>query len=147
MTNYRRVAASLLTVALLGGAGCGGEAGVSAQAAEPPSISCTSFFRERLTEPPRAGEKITLSESGGDESVVVGNFRFRVLYLVESPEPPSVSVFVKTARGSDPITQDLYQLPEGGLGASFAGRHGFTGLTYVRHPQTRSELQYICTEK
>ena len=46
------------------------------------------------------------------------------------------------------LTRSLYQLSkERPLENPFIGGHGFTGLTYVQHPQTRAELQFYCSAK
>ena len=51
-----------------------------------------------------------------------------------------------TATGlTEPLTSQLYQLPQdSGPADQFVGGHGFTGLTYVYHPDSGAELQYWC---
>lgn len=140
--------AVLTTVMVLGllTSACGGGDEETARATTAPSITCKAFFRQSLTGAPQPGETVELPASGGDESVTVGDFNFRVLYNVDPLEGTAVDVFVDTVEGSKPIVQHKYQFDEDGPGALFVGGHGFSGLAYVRHPESGSELQYFCSE-
>ena len=57
----------------------------------------------------------------------------------------ALRLWVTAAGLTEPLTTHLYQLPpDSGPVDQFAGDHGFTGLNYVYHPNSRAELQFWC---
>lgn len=119
-----------------------------------PFASCTFFFRDAQGGPE---QRATLTVSRGKEgmdrqaSATLGDFRMRVSEGSEHPHVSgNISVWVgaKTAPENEWLGHTLYQLgPQNrSLGQEMEGGHGFTGLHHVRHPQSGTELQWLCTK-
>ncbi len=117
-----------------------------------PFATCTFLYRDGQGGPE---EEATLTVAGGHEgtdrkaSTTLGDFR---MLVTEGSQPPhvagSVTVWVgaKTAPENEWIDHTVYQLDlqDRSLGQEIDGGHGFTGLHHVRHPQSGTELQWLC---
>ena len=57
-----------------------------------------------------------------------------------------LTVLVTNARTKRPIAESRFTLDEQARNM-FPGNHGFTGLSYVRHPDNDAEVQFWCTLK
>ena len=70
---------------------------------------------------------------------------FAATFLSDVGEGQSLSIVVSNSTTGAELTRGLYQLdPQIGLRDQFIGGHGFTGLAYVYHPASGSEVQYFC---
>lgn len=78
-----------------------------------------------------------------EREATLGPFRVRLLYFDDGFEARSLNVYVYSRQRRRLLTQDLFQLGDT-LRNQFVGDQGFTGLRYVRYPDSRAELQYIC---
>ena len=110
----------------------------------PDNVSCEVFYR------PTAGapfEESTLSlATDGDQGASdFDDIRFQATLLSDVGEGKSLSIAVTDLAAGAELTRQLYQFDlVQGLRDQFIGGHGFTGLVYVFHPTSGSELQYFC---
>jgi len=114
----------------------------------PDNITCEVFYR------PAAGASfdestLTLSTAGDQSanraSAEFDDMRFEATFLSDAGEGKSLSVAVTDPSTGAELTRGLYQFDSGaGLRDQFVGGHGFTGLAYVFHPGSGSEIQYFC---
>jgi hypothetical protein len=110
----------------------------------PDSVTCEVFYRPSPGAP-FAESTLTLSTAGAQESLTFENMRFGATFLSDAGEGQSLSIVVSDSNTGDELTRGLYQLdPQSGLQDQFIGGHGFTGLAYVYHPTSDSEVQYFC---
>lgn len=114
------------------------------QPAAPLSIECQVFYRPSVAQSPGEGTTITLTGQGDRGVVEYDDMVLSARFSDDQFEGPSLSISV-AARPDDQITSQLYQIDRAkGLSNQFVGGHGFTGLIYVYHPTSPSEIQYFC---
>jgi hypothetical protein len=117
----------------------GGQAG-----SIPDLVVCEVFYR------PAAGasfddEVLTLSTAGDQGTLAFDDMAFGATFLSDAGEGQSLSIVVTDSASGNELARGLYQFdPQAGLRDQFIGGHGFTGLTYVYHPASDSEVQYFC---
>jgi len=137
----------LLTI-LVGLVACGttaGEGGNGEERGIPDTISCEVYYR------PAAGASLdgtnlALSTAGDQGSLEFDDMAFEAVFLSDAGEGQSLSIVVTDTTAGAELTRGLYQFDsQNGLANQFIGGHGFTGLAYVYHPTSTSELQYFCT--
>lgn len=137
----------LLAALLLVLAACGASAGEDngdEAGTIPDTVSCALFYR------PAAGvsfEESTLSlATNGDQGASdFDDIRFEATLISDVGEGKSLSIAVTDLAAGAELTRQLYQFDLlQGLRDQFIGGHGFTGLAYVFHPTSGSELQYFC---
>ncbi len=138
-----------LLVVLLTLVACGSPSGESASgggAGElPDTVSCEVYYRPAAGTP-LEGTKLTLSTAGDRKMLDFDDLRFEATLLSDAGEGQSLSIAVSDLVAEAELTRGLYQFdPQQGLADQFVGGHGFTGLAYVYHPASTSELQYFCT--
>jgi hypothetical protein len=138
-----------LLAALFTLAACGSTAGDRASGGEvgelPDTVSCEVYYRTAAGMP-LEGTTLTLSTAGDREMLDFDDLRFEATLLSDAGEGQSLAIVVTNAIGGSELTRGLYQFdPQQGLVDQFVGGHGFTGLAYVYHPTSTSELQYFCT--
>ena len=110
----------------------------------PESVSCEVFYR------PSPGASfdesiVALSTDGDQETLTFEDLAFAGTTLSDAGEGQSLSILVSDATTGAELSRGLYQFdPQAGLRDQFIGGHGFTGLAYVFHPTSGSEVQYFC---
>jgi hypothetical protein len=135
--------AALITLAACGspagdGAGSGGVGEL------PDTVFCEVYYRPAAGTP-LGGTTLTLSTAGDREMLDFDDLRFEATLLSDAGEGQSLSIAVTDRIAEAELTRGLYQFdPQQGLADQFVGGHGFTGLAYVYHPTSTSELQYFC---
>lgn len=112
-------------------------------------LVCQTSFRPDLTVPPRAAKQMEL-----DIEIPVGmvldilrprdevKAKHRDFVVVMSHDRGSVLLDIMDAKSNDHLHRWLWQFVE--VPRNLFGGQGFTGLVYINHPQTGSELQLIC---
>ncbi|MDX1663029.1 MAG: hypothetical protein R3272_04495 [Candidatus Promineifilaceae bacterium] len=110
-------------------------------------IVCTVAYRASVTEPIEREETLTFAGDQEEQTLSFADLDFQAAYRPgEADMERSLHVAVTPAGATERLTAQLYQLPlEGGPENQFRGGHGFTGLTYVYHPESGAELQFWCT--
>jgi hypothetical protein len=136
-----------LLAALLALPACGSSAGESDtnQAGTiQETVLCEVFYRSAASAP--FGESIlTLSTAGDQQSLAFDDMAFAATFLSDAGEGQSLSIVASDLNTGTELTRTLYQFdPQAGLSDQFIGGHGFTGLAYVYHPDSGSEVQYYC---
>jgi hypothetical protein len=77
----------------------------------------------------------------------LGDLTFHAQYWPhdQAPGEHSLRVWVTANDTQAEVVSQLYQLSlTEPVRNQFSGAHGFTGLSYVYHPTSRAEAQYIC---
>jgi hypothetical protein len=116
----------------------------SQQGNVPESISCEVFYRS-LAGGSMEGSTVTLSTNGDRQSLTFDDLGFEAVFLSDAGEGQSLSISITDLHANSELTRALYQIDQqNGLNDQFIGGHGFTGLAYVYHPASDSELQYFC---
>lgn len=69
--------------------------------------------------------------------------KFNDMHVRISYDVNSLSVSVTDSKTGKQIYSQLYQL-QPGLKNQFSGGHGFTGLAYINHPTSKTQLQMWC---
>ena len=114
----------------------------------PDNITCEVFYRpspgasfqESTLSLPTAGE-----QSANRASAEFEDMRIEAAFISDVGEGKSLSIAVTDHNTGAELTRGLYQFdPQAGLRDQFVGGHGFTGLAYVFHPSSDSEIQYFC---
>ena len=110
----------------------------------PDTVSCEVFYRPAAGAPFEES-KLTLSTAGARELLTFEDMGFEATFLSDAGEGKSLSIVVTDLGAGAELTRGLYQFDsQAGLRDQFVGGHGFTGLAYVYHPSSGSEIQYFC---
>lgn len=110
----------------------------------PETIICELFYRPSPGAPFEE-TALTLSTAGDQGSQAFEDMTFVATFLSDAGEGQSLSIVVSDSNTGAELTRGLYQFdPQAGLRDQFIGGHGFTGLAYVFHPASGSEVQYYC---
>jgi hypothetical protein len=138
----------LLALCMTGSvAGCGSDEPTTSASANPTdspeAIACDFSFRRSLETSQFQSERLTVRSHQDERESRLGPFRVRLLLFDDGFEARSLNVYVYSVERRKLLTQDLYQFGET-LENQFVGDQGFSGLRYVRNPDSRAELQYIC---
>lgn len=147
MSNSPKLLAAVLTAAVAGllPSGCGDEPSAGAGPSPDIRVSCQAFTRPNVETSIQERKTIRSGPEGDDQSVEIGDFRFRNLLAADEFEGTSLAVYVYPKGKTKAITHSLYQFDLSKPPANqFPGGHGFTGLIYVNHPDTGAELQFFC---
>ena len=137
----------LLICTLLGLAGCGPtltQQAPSEEAATLQAIDCHTAYRQSVTVPPEREETLTLTSTSGEQNIAFADLVFHAHYWGDEPggEGPALRLAVTTVGATEELATTLYQLPtDAPPHNQFSGGHGFTGLSYVYHPNSRAEIQ------
>jgi hypothetical protein len=111
----------------------------------PEQISCEVYYSPA---PGQAADGTTLNLSTGSSDRQVLDFkdlRFEASLVVDLGEGLSLALAVSDLATGNEVARALYQIDQQrGLVDQFIGGHGFTGLAYVFHPTSGSQLQYYC---
>lgn len=120
----------------------GGETAVS----KAEGIVCNTAYRSSTGVPVEREEKISFSDEDGQETLTFADLAFHAQYASgQMNRERALRLWVTEAGGTAELVAQLYQLElEAGPQNQFVGGHGFTGLSYVTHPQTGAELQFYC---
>ena len=136
----------LVTLVSLAACGSPAEEGGDDQAGTiPDNVSCEVFYRPAAS---AAFDEstLTLSTAGAQESLTFEDMGFEATFLSDAGEGKSLAIAVTDLAAGAELSRGLYQLDsQKGLANQFVGGHGFTGLAYVYHPSSGSEVQYFCT--
>lgn len=137
---------TLLVGLIILGVGCRSSANTgSSQQVEPASITCHVFYRNSSAEPLGPESAITLSQHNDRESARFEQLDFSAHYQDDQFEGRSLFITVSAEDTGQQLNGQLYQMDRQlGIRNQFVGGHGFTGLVYVYHPESRAELQYFC---
>lgn len=115
----------------------------------PDEVSCEAFYRPS---PGESFEESTLTLSTVPEqgsvtaSAEFDDMRAEATFISDAGEGKSLSIVIVDLTTGAELSRGLYQLDsQKGLTDQFVGGHGFTGLAYVYHPTSDSEVQYFCT--
>lgn len=110
----------------------------------PDTITCQLFYRPSPGVPFEESG-LTLSTTGDQQSLTFDDMAFAATLLSDVGEGQSLSILVSGSDTGAELARGLYQFdPQAGLRDQFIGGHGFTGLAYVYHPLSGSEVQYFC---
>ena len=109
------------------------------------SVDCHVFYRATAGEGISESPTLSLSTDGDMEFVQFEDIGFRAVFLADEFEGQSLSIVITNMENQQELTRSLFQIDqEKGLSNQFIGGHGFTGLGYVFHPTSDTELQYFC---
>ena len=110
------------------------------------AIVCTAAYRADVGTSNLREESLTLLDANDRQSIVFDELTFTAEYASgELDRERTLRTWVTTNTSPDELTTQLYQLPlDAGPQNQFVGGHGFTGLNYIYHPETRAELQFWC---
>ena len=124
-----------------------GDQGQNDPAAFAETLTCHVAYRPAVTVPIEREETITLGDVEEEETLSFADLDFHAAYTPgEVTMERSLRLWVTPAGSQATLTSQLYQLAqESGPHNQFQGGHGFTGLTYVYHPETGAEMQFWCT--
>jgi hypothetical protein len=110
----------------------------------PDTVSCEVYYRPAAGAA-LEGTNLALSTAGDQGSLEFEDMGFEATFLSDAGEGQSLSIVVTDSTAGAELTRGLYQFDsQQGLANQFVGGHGFTGLAYVYHPSSTSELQYFC---
>jgi hypothetical protein len=111
-------------------------------------IDCLVAYRSSVTVSIEQEKVLTLSANEGGKSIVFDDLEFHAQYWSSGEEPPferGFKVWVTTVGSDDELVAQFYELSRTELPRNqFLREHGFTSLSYVYHPTSRAELQYMC---
>lgn len=147
MSRSSRLFVAVLTAALAALAlpGCGDQQSAGAGPSSDIKVSCRAFTRPSVETSIQERKTIRSGPVGDDQSVSIGDFRFRNLFSSDEFEGTSLVVYVYPQGQKKAITHSLYQFDSSKPPSNqFPGGHGFTGLIYVNHPDLGAELQFFC---
>ena len=92
-----------------------------------------------------SGSILTLSTAGDQGSQAFDDMAFGATFVSDAGEGQSLSIVVSDSDTGAELARGLYQFDrQAGVRDQFIGGHGFTGLAYVFHPASGSEIQYFC---
>lgn len=116
--------------------------------AETPQITCQTAYRSSVAVPIEAEQQVTLTPENRQQIVTYTDLAFQARLETEQIGVQTgwaLSTVAKVNGSDDVLIATLYQLPTGQpLQNQFVGDHGFTGLTFVYHPESQAELQFWC---
>jgi len=109
------------------------------------TFECSAWYRRDVTVAIEQEAHLS-AVIGAEQAATLGDFRFTVLYTSDDFEGRSLLTRIEDGSGSEPhaIERRLFQLGDDSPQNEFVGGHGFTGLSYVYHPTSGAELQYMC---
>ncbi|MFN2187228.1 MAG: hypothetical protein ACK2T3_00515 [Candidatus Promineifilaceae bacterium] len=118
----------------------------NAQSLRAGSISCTAAYRADVSQPIEREETITFEDVNGEQTIAFADMSLHVGYDTgEMDNERALRLWVTDAGDTTIYQRQLYQLSQdSGPDNQFKGGHGFTGLNYVYHPDSSSELQFWC---
>ncbi len=140
----------LLSCTLLSLAGCDPATEPQApteEAAALQAIECHTAYRHSVTVPPEREATLTLTSTTREQQITFSDLVLHARYWHDEPggEGPGLRLAVTAVDSTSELAATLYQLPTHTPPQNqFAGGHGFTGLSYVYHPNSGAELQYWC---
>ena len=122
-----------------------------APAADRFTLVCESWFRASETVPPGIGQKLALPvnvprwpvpEIGVPPKVTTAKHQDFIVKL--SVVPGIAYLDILDAQTGKQIQRHLWQFSKVPVNNFGGTQQGFTGLNYVYHPVTKSELQFVC---
>jgi hypothetical protein len=109
------------------------------------SFECVTSYRSSVQSQIQQRDRVTLTNASQTAVVTYPNLVFNALYSPGGYDVPYLKVWVTSADSRDELDATLYQFyPMTSTLTQFGGL-GFTGLHYTYHPETRAELQFLCT--
>ena len=141
-------------ILLLSGCGQGlssgdsGETETTTEPVIPVSIECTAAYRSSVTVGIEQTETLVLSPNKEKDQITFDDLTLHTWYSDGTPyKLRTLKIWVSTSESSEELSSVLYQLSASRKLENQVVEHGFTGLHYVYHPATRSELQFWCSVK
>lgn len=109
------------------------------------TITCEVYYRHNQGDPLTPAPVLTFSEGSAQKYLVFDDMTFNARFQEDEYEGHALYVTITGIEETDEYSRQLYQFdsqnpPEN----QFVGGHGFTGLNYVYHPDSHSEMQYYC---
>jgi hypothetical protein len=116
--------------------------------ADVTAINCETYYRSSATSEGQAQSSTAIFELNPDEKEWSETFTDMTLlaaYHDDEFEGRGLQIVVSDAKSGRQMASYLYQFQSDKLPVNqFQGGHGFTGLAYVYHPESPSELQFFC---
>jgi hypothetical protein len=113
-----------------------------------PRLHCEAYYRSSATSEGQAQSSTNIFELSPDEKDWSGTFLDMVLiakYHDDEYEGRGLQIVVSDLNSGRQLASYLYQFQVDKLPVNqFLGGHGFTGLAYIYHPESPSELQFFC---
>jgi hypothetical protein len=116
------------------------------QGAGIEAIHCEVYYRSKAGLPLESAPVSPLREHNDQLLIEFEDMVFEARYQVDEFEGRALYISVTDPDSGTEINRVLYQFdsqnpPEN----QFVGGHGFTGLNYLYHSTSTSEMQYFCT--
>jgi hypothetical protein len=120
----------------------GGSQGAAPRAAL--TLECNLYWRHSVTVGNEKQAKLELSRDQEQKSATLGDITVKAFYSNNPYDAASLVVDVVRVDTGDTILHHLYQMQRGTKPVNqFVGDHGMSGLLYIYHPASHSELQMI----
>jgi hypothetical protein len=111
-------------------------------------INCETYYRSSATSEGQAQSSTAIFELSPDEKERTETFSDLTLlaaYHDDAYDGRGLQIAVSDSKSGRQLASYLYQFQSDKLPVNqFQGGHGFTGLAYVYHPESPSELQFFC---
>ena len=112
------------------------------------AIDCEAYYRSSATSEGQAQSSTAIFELGPDEkewSETFSDMTLLAAYHDDEHEGRGLQIAVSDPKSGRQLASYLYQFQADKFPTNqFEGGHGFTGLAYVYHPESPSELQFFC---
>ena len=138
-----------LSLMVFAGACSGDAPGQAGAGGKTFRLTCESWFRPDLTQPPGQRKKISLKivlPNGPVPEIAMPWDEVKTKHpdfiVVMSNDRGSVLLDVMDAKTKKPLQRFLWQFSQ--VPRNTFGDQGITGLLYYTHPETGSEMQMIC---
>ena len=114
------------------------------------TIDCLVAYRPSVSVGFEREETVSLSAATPAQTLSFTDLVFHAQYWPgnQPPNEHGLRLWVTPADREKELVSQLYQFSLiDSVRNQFLGNHGFTGLSYVYHPESRAELQYTCKSK
>jgi hypothetical protein len=111
-------------------------------------IHCEVYYQTSLDTDGQAQSSTSIFELTAEDGEYIENFSDTSVtahYLDDEYEGRTLQIIISDTTSGRQLVSNLYQFQNNLVPTNeFSGGHGFTGLSYVYHPQKPSEIQYFC---
>jgi len=112
------------------------------------AIDCEAYYRSSATSQGQAQSSTAIFELSPDKkewSEPFADMTLLAAYHDDEYEGRGLQIAVSDPGSGRQLASNLYQFQADKFPTNqFEGGHGFTGLAYVYHPDSPSELQFFC---